>query len=411
MALSGQESVAAAKKRAVMNIEELHQLQAEAGLQLLAQLAQESLEDLPGVIERYRRSHPAELVSAAVELTQLRRRGKGKFSRAEAMFFTRDGFEMASAEPVARHTAGRFAGLSRVLDLCCGIGGDALALAESAREVVAVDRDPLVLEMARANARVMSVERVINFVHADVTEFIAQGRFLLGPIDAIFIDPSRREKRAAARRPEDYSPPLSWCLGLTQASPRVAIKVSPALNYDSLDIPAEVEIISLRGECKEAVLWLGDFRTCARRATVLPGEHTITDDGPSSEAIGEIGPWLYEPDNAVVRAHLVQRLAGECDLRRIDPDIAYLTGDHEVTSPFLTGYRVQEAILWGLKRLNAVLAARNIGKVVIKKRGFPLTPEELHPKLKLSGPAQATLICTRAEGRPVVIVADYRAGD
>lgn len=392
-----------------MEMVELHRLQEKEGRQLMSQLAQESLEDLPGVIERYRRSYPAELVRAAIELTQLRRRGQAKFSRAEAMFFTRDGLEMASAEPVARYTTRRFSGLSRVLDLCCGIGGDALALAEVTREVVAVDRDPLVLEMARANARVMSVEQTINFVRADVTEFIAQGRFLLGPIDAVFIDPSRREKRAAARRPEDYSPPLSWCLGLTQVSSRVAIKVSPALNYDELDIPAEVEIISLQGECKEAVLWLGDFFTCARRATVLPGEHTITDEGPSSEAIGEIGAWLYEPDNAVVRAHLVQRLARECGLRRIDPDIAYLTGDHEVTSTFLTGYRVQEAILWSLKRLNAVLVSRKIGKVVIKKRGFPLTPEELRPKLKLSGPAQATLICTRAEGRPVVIIAQYRA--
>jgi len=195
-------------------------------------------------------------------------------------------------------------------------------------------------------------------------------------------------------------------LSLTSIAPRVGIKVSPALDYAAAltGLDAEVEIISLRGECKEAMLWLGDFRSCQRRATLLPADNTLTNDGPTSDALGEIGAWIYEPDPAVIRTHLVQRLAGEYDLRRIDPDIAYLTGDRQVASPFMVGYHVNEVIPWSLKRLNAVLQARGIGKVTIKKRGFPLTPEELHPKLKRTGSGQATLICTRANGKPVVII-------
>ncbi|OLT16508.1 hypothetical protein BJF78_13855 [Pseudonocardia sp. CNS-139] len=57
------------------------------------------------------------------------------------MFFTRDGLEQSSAEVVARHTARRYAGAATVADLCCGIGGDLLALAAGSA-VVAVDRDP-----------------------------------------------------------------------------------------------------------------------------------------------------------------------------------------------------------------------------------------------------------------------------
>ncbi len=391
-----------------MTLELLQALQTDAGRRLLDALAGEALDDdrLLPTLERWRKDYPAELVSAAVELTRLRRRAAAKFPAPQAMFFTREGLEMTSAAPVARHTARRFAGMPRVLDLCCGLGGDCLALAETARRVIAVERDPLALEMARANARVLALHDRIDFLRADVTQFVA-AHPLTGQADAIFIDPSRRETgRRTSLLPEEYSPPLSWCLELIRLAPRVAVKVSPALDYDLVfaRVPAEVEIVSLAGECKEAVLWLGEFRTCAARATVLPEGDTLTDLGPTTAEIGEIGAWLYEPDGAVVRAHLVQRLAGELGLRRIDDDIAYLTGETEIVSPLLRGFRVQEVVPWGLKRLNAALAARGVGQATIKKRGFPLTPDELRPKLKLTGTAHATLICTRARGKAVVII-------
>jgi methylase of polypeptide subunit release factors len=72
------------------------------------------------------------------------------------MFFTRAGLEQATAEVIARHRATRFLGAARVGDLCCGIGGDLLALADQ-REVIAVDRDPLRLRMAMLNAQVYTV--------------------------------------------------------------------------------------------------------------------------------------------------------------------------------------------------------------------------------------------------------------
>jgi len=390
-----------------MTLDQFFTLQQENGRQLLARLAGEPLEDdaLLPLIERLRKEYPAELVSAAVELARLRKQAVRKFSQAAELFFTREGLEMATAEPVARHTAKRYAGLGKVLDLCCGLGGDALALAEAAEQVIAVDRESLTLEMARANARVLGLHDRITFTRADVTEFVQTAPFLIGPIEAIFIDPSRRGNGGrVSRRPEDYSPPLSWCLKLARVAPRVGIKVSPALDY-AVAPKAEVEIISLNGECKEAVLWLGPFRTCSRRATLLPGGDTLTEDGASSDAISEVDAWLYEPDPAVIRAHLVQRIAGELNLRRIDEEIAYLTGD-EVHSPFVTGYRVLDVIPWSLKRLNAALSAQGIGQVTIKKRGFPLTPEELRPKLKLGGTTRATLICTRAQGKAVVVVAE-----
>ncbi|OPZ87321.1 MAG: hypothetical protein BWY76_00521 [bacterium ADurb.Bin429] len=408
-----------------ITLEQYHALRTEAGETLLARLAAEPpSEELP-LLERYRREYPADLVAAALEMTRLRRKAAAKFRHAETMWFTRDRLEMASSEAVAAHVARRFAGLPLVLDLCCGIGGDLLALTAVAHRMVAVDSDPLALAMARANVeasphslspstspgnlRLPRGEGVVEFIQADVVQFIPDGLALthfgrLLPAGGIFVDPSRREARSAARRPDAYAPPLSWCLELTRCCPHVAVKVSPALDFEGFD--AEVEVVSLHGECKEAVLWLGDFRTAGRRATLLPVGVDLTDDGPTSEALGEIGAYIYEPDSAIIRAGLLRRLVVELNLRRIDPDIAYLTGDASVASPFVTGYLVREIIPWSLKRLNAALASQKIGDVTIKKRGFPLTPEALRLKLKRFGDNQATLICTRAMGKPIVIIAD-----
>src|SRR5215218_2682232 len=114
------------------------------GRELLAGLPAGPLEpaDQLRLGTRLRRRHPAELVAAALAQRELRERAAAKFALAGRMWFTREGLEQASAEPLARHRAARYAGADRVADLCCGIGGDLCALAPG-RAALAVDLDPL----------------------------------------------------------------------------------------------------------------------------------------------------------------------------------------------------------------------------------------------------------------------------
>src|SRR4051812_38901574 len=87
--------------------------------------------------QRLRKQFPDELVKAALETALLRRKALGKFTRADRMFFTRAALEQSSGEIVSRYRAGRFAQFRNVADLCCGIGGDLIGLAET--NVAAVD--------------------------------------------------------------------------------------------------------------------------------------------------------------------------------------------------------------------------------------------------------------------------------
>src|SRR5439155_23361170 len=105
-----------------------------------------------GHFTRLSKRHEPPTARAALATAILRRRAAVKFSRAPSMFFEREALEQSSGEAVARHRARRMvrAGVGRVADLCCGLGGDAIALAERA-EVVAVDLDPLRLRLCELN--------------------------------------------------------------------------------------------------------------------------------------------------------------------------------------------------------------------------------------------------------------------
>ena len=72
-----------------------------------------------------------DLAAAALTQHRLRARARVKFGPlADRMWFTAAGLEQATRAGVADRHASRFAGVGarRVLDLCCGIGGDLLAL-------------------------------------------------------------------------------------------------------------------------------------------------------------------------------------------------------------------------------------------------------------------------------------------
>ncbi|WP_425573624.1 SAM-dependent methyltransferase, partial [Streptomyces globosus] len=142
------------------------------------------------VATRLRRDHPAPLVSAALGQARLRQRAVAKFGAEDAfrMYFTPGGAEMATRASVAAYRAGRLAalGVRSVADLCCGIGGDALALARRGIRVLAVDRDPLTAAVARANAEALGLAGLVEVREEDVAAVDTSG------YDAVFVDPARR---------------------------------------------------------------------------------------------------------------------------------------------------------------------------------------------------------------------------
>lgn len=355
---------------------------------------------------KLRESFSVEQTHALLEIALLRGRGLTKFSQAKKMYFTRDGLEQASGEEVAHYRSQRFwqAGCQRIADLGCGIGGDALALAEKAT-VIGIDQTLTRLWMARENMRVYGREGHFWPLQADLMHLAP-----LKGIDGLFFDPARRDEHG--RRlfsVDDYYPPLSLIDQWRIQTPAAAVKISPGVDYTELPPAAEAEFVSLNGEVKECVLWYGPLRTAAaRRATLLPDGFTLTSEQPCDGIpLTEPQAFLYEPDGAIIRAHLVEHLAYQLGLSKIDDQIAYLTAAHEVESPAVRAFRLTDWFPFQLKRLRHYLREHQIGQVVIKKRGSPIEPDTLRRQLRLSGNAkQATLFLTHVQGTPAVLIGE-----
>jgi SAM-dependent methyltransferase len=401
-----------AERWALMDADAFRFLLSSAGQAALAELAGEPLtpDTHLALAARLRASLPPNATAAVLETALLRQRAARKFSRAAVMYFTRDGLEQATAEPVAAHRARRFAtaGATTVADLGCGIGGDALALAATGAHVVAVDREWLHATMTGANAAVYGVAHRLLPVQADLLELAPL------PADAFFFDPARRAgggpRDAPARRlrsVDEYRPPLSLIDAWRPLVPHGAVKVSPGIDYAELPPDAEVEFVSFEGEVREGVLWFGGLRGAAqRRATILPAGETLSDaDGPGEAPVGPPRAYLYEPDGAIIRAHLVTQLAGRLGAALLDPTIAYLTADLAQVTPFARCFQIEEAFPFQLKHLRQELRRRGVGRVTIKKRGSPLDPDDLRQALKLRGDAHMILFLTQVMGRPTVVLA------
>jgi SAM-dependent methyltransferase len=323
----------------------------------------------------------------ALDQARLRQRALAKHPDGDRWWWTAEALEQSTPRPVALHHAQRFAGQSRVLDLGCSVGGDLIALAEVA-PVVGVD-----LELARLLLAQQNVPSAA-LVRADVSTLV--------PTGAVFADPARRLGGRRGFDPASWSPPLD--LVLSWPTTALGVKVAPGIDYSVLP-SLEVEVVSLRGDVKEAMLWGGSLRHgVARTATLLPGPHVLTANGAPVPAVRPPGRFLLEPDGAVIRAHLVEEICQLVDGWLLDSTIAYVAADLVVETPFGTWYEVLEVLPFSLKGLKERLRSYDAGPLVVKKRGTAVEPEVLRKQLKLTGSKEITVVLTRQSGKQIAMV-------
>ncbi len=378
-------------------------LATDTGRQLLDSLAQEDLADAYTLswLTRLRKTYTPEQSSAALEMARLRLKAVDKFGADSAhLFFTREALEQAS-DPLIRRYRAQFGMGQRVVDACCGIGSDSLAFAQTAESVLGLDNDPVRVVIAQYNAAVLACDNA-RFAVADVQDTLPE-------TDRIFFDPARRD--ATGNRiyhVEHYLPPLSLVHGWQAA--RIAVKLSPGVDLTQLEAyPGMVEFISVRGDLKEAVLWLGDDYAPGLQATRLTETEALHWSPADADVVAPITPprgWLVEPDPALLRAQLVQDVTVAFAGSMLDETIAYFTTDDKPESPWVRSWKINDWLPFNLKKLRAYLRERHVGQVTVKKRGSPLEPEQLIAKPKLKGDASRTLILTRHNNAPIVLICD-----
>lgn len=345
---------------------------------------------------------PRSLAQAALETAILRTEAESKYPCAEQMYFTREALEQASPHQVSTYRSKRFRPCKHLADLGCSIGSDTFNLAYFA-PTTGIDNDPLRLAMAQANAGILGLEEQVNFVLSDLNACLPiKDQEKLG----LFFDPARRIGNRRVFSVQDYTPPLNIVKEWLSITPTIGVKISPGVKVAEIaSYDAELEFISLNGELKEAVLWFGPLKTTKRRATILPGSHTLlAEDAREPLALSEPLDYLYEPDPAVIRSGLITELGRQFGASQLDRDIAYLSAEQLTRSPFAKVWRVENWFPFSVKRLREYLREHKVGDITVKKRGSPIKPEDLIRMMRLSGDEQRVIFLTHLIGAPIVIV-------
>lgn len=393
-----------------MDLESFRRLLTDKGQLALTRAMSYSvtLASYPACVDRLSRLVDVTLAKAAVEMAYLRAKAREKFPLAENLYFTREALEQSTGPVVAAHHARRFTNFRCVADLCCGLGGDTSALAAAGRAVIAIEQDPLLAEITKANLKVLGLAESVEVLVGDVLSVDLPG------VSAAFADPSRRKGQSRVRSLAHYQPPPDAIRGRFPADFPLAFKIAPGVNHDEIRRwDAEAEFISLQGELKECVLWCGPLKTTGRRATVLFNDgsaHTMPQAATSRpiEILPDVSSpqeYLFDPDPTVIRAQLEHQLAEQLALRPLDSGLAFFTARCWAPTPFGRWYRVEQSQPFQLRQLRASLRQLKVGRVTLLTRGRHEDVNAIKRSLDLRGDEHRHVIITRSGGRPWAIIA------
>ncbi len=334
---------------------------------------------------------------------------------------TEKSLQQATPWQVARVKAGWF-GTDPVFDLCCGIGGDAVQLAARGA-VTAVDLDPLIAAMARANVRrAAPADCDATVLCEDVT---AVG---LPRLPSIHLDPDRRARETRRSDPNRFEPAWDQVTRLIARSSAAVVKLAPASQVPSGELPV-TEFhrcwISLSGSVREQSLLWG---TALRRANLTPGERSalvLRSDGAATwfspdRPAATTRPALFsgtpsvlvDPNPAVRAAHLTEGFANEHGLGLLGGPSGFLAGDESLIDSVTSLRPLAVAAVvkwWGScddRKLRKTFRGLNVFPQTVKVRGTDHDPAVLVKRYRQCGEHPVMLWIGRQGKRAFAAITD-----
>ena len=360
-----------------------------------------NIERDPATIALDRSVPHASAVATAVKYLQRSRRKLPRLYAVRAIIPPR-AFEQSSSEESAERKP--ITGDS-LLELTCGLGIDAIAFASRFRRVVTLERDAQLADIVRHNLRLLGIDNV-EVVTTTAEEYVAN---CTEHFDWVYADPDRRS--AEGRKMvcmEDCSPDMLQLMPrLRQIASRVAIKLSPLFDCDEafrLLAPAEVEIVSLGGECKEVNIYTEAEQNRLRIAPIGMGEWCYQQEdmasAPSSEEFAK-GEWRYMliPDVALQKGRVAIAALSPYASIWSNNGYAFAREMPEVSLPCRI-YEIKSIRRYQPKELKREWRNRGIE---ILKRDTHLTVDGVRKAIGAKAGSEAILAITTIEGDNWVI--------
>ncbi|MCJ8166877.1 class I SAM-dependent methyltransferase [Pontibacter sp. E15-1] len=322
--------------------------------------------------------------------------------------------EQSSSEAAAAYKASLVSG-KLLVDLTGGFGVDSFYFATRFAEVIHVEQNPDLQEIARYNFGLLEAGNIQSM--AITAEAFLQS--FTGMADMLYLDPARRGgSNQKLHLLQDCEPDVLHLLPLlfTKAS-AVLLKSSPMLDIDlaleQLQHVARVWIVAVQNEVKEVLYLLEPGATPPAQAirtaiNLLPNgttqEIVFTKAAEEDADVSFADPqrYIYEPNAAILKAGAYRYLAQRLQLQKLHPN------SHLYTSATLVpDFPGRSFVCLAMSRYNKKELLRHLpGKQAnITVRNFPDTVAGIRQKTGIrEGGHTYLFFTTDMHQKPVVLI-------
>ncbi len=303
--------------------------------------------------------------------------------------------QQASDWQLAAYKASQFPPQVAVVDLCCGVGGDAIALSHRG-PLLAVDRDPQMCRYAAHNLSQWG--GAVAAVLCEAAEDLQLPNNIW-----LHLDPDRRPQQRRTSAVEHSSPDAETIAKLIERVSGAALKLAPAATIPATWPQPQVrEWISRGGSCRQQVAWfLPTKQPAMLRATCLlpsgqPESFTIATEQAEQTGCSLVDQpqlWMFDFDPAIRAAGLSDAFAESLGLAAISSPAGFFTAEQPAAgmqfSALVRGFRTCWRGPMDVKKIKQQLGQMRVARLEIKVRGIDLKPEQLRPKLLSRRPSGA----------------------
>jgi len=296
--------------------------------------------------------------------------------------------EQCSSEETARYKASLLSGKTLV-DLTGGMGVDCYFMSQTFEHTFYVEQMPNLVELAEHNFKILNSNIIVN--QGDSELFLDD----MNPVDAIFIDPARRDMNGRKTVSiHDCTPDIAQLQTiLLIKAKQVLIKLSPmldiALALKELKQVKAVYVIAVGNECKELLFLLErDYVDETMIYSInLPHDKVPLSYNLSEEKVLKINysstilAYLYEPNAAILKAGAFKTITTEYAIEKLQINSHLYTSNQLIKDFPGRTFKVQKWAPFNNKISKTLLAG--ITNANITTRNFPLSVSDLRKKLKL----------------------------
>ncbi|MDB4161717.1 hypothetical protein N9772_05065 [Bacteroidia bacterium] len=305
-------------------------------------------------------------------------------------------YAQCTSEAVARYKSLFLSG-NRLLDLTGGIGVDSLFLKNSFKDVIAIEHNHDLHQIASYNIEKLEV-RNLSRIKSDALTYLKE---CMSISDLIYIDPDRRSKFGRSVALEHLSPNVLELLPLLKKrTKQVYLKLSPLFDlkevYRRFSNVQCIFLIAEKGEIKEVGVWL-DFSLADNKSVIrlkdvsFDFEYTIEELTPRKENwYLENAKNLHLPLALVAKSRSAGNFLEGIEYRKHSDFEIYYSNE-----PYIIGFRsfkIVDKSPLAKKKVARMLADAGIQKCTIIVKGSTQRAEDWHKKLKTKDGGDVYLI-------------------